>query len=52
MKVVKKFTSFEELKSYKTKSTSHASRVKKHNDFKTVIKSIASAAAQKPNQSS
>lgn len=55
MKVVKKFTTFEELKACEGKKVNNASSFKMHNDFKKVIMDIRSikilkATPTKPNQ--
>jgi hypothetical protein len=42
MKTVKKFTSFEDLKSSESKTVDAKSSLKKHNDFEKVIKDIYS----------
>lgn len=42
MKTVKKFTTFEELKSYETKATHNVLNLKKHKIFEKVIKEIIS----------
>ena len=47
MKAVKKFTSFEDLKSCESKTINHAVRLKKHNDFEKVIKNLQSDNARK-----
>jgi hypothetical protein len=51
MKPVKKFTTFEDLKSCESKTTDHSLSLKKHNDFEKVIKDIRSAKVQNNNQS-
>jgi hypothetical protein len=43
MKTVKKFTSFEDLKSSESKAVDDKSRLKKHNNFEKTIKEIYSA---------
>ncbi len=40
MKTVKKFTSFEDLKSVENNTVDNKLSLKKHNDFEKVIKSI------------
>ena len=49
MKAVKKFETFEDLKSYKSKTANHPLSLKKHNDFEKVIKDIKSNNARKSN---
>jgi hypothetical protein len=49
MKSVKKFTTFEELKSYKSDTKSASERLKKHEAFEKVIKDIRSSKATKSN---
>ncbi len=50
MNTLKKFASFEEMKSYESKSVKVASSLKKHNDFEKVIVAIRSAKKLKTNQ--
>jgi hypothetical protein len=40
MKIVKKFTTFEELKSCKSNKLKYSARLKKHNEFEKVIMEI------------
>ncbi len=42
MNAVKKFTTFDELKSCENKTLKYASSLKKHNDFKKMIMDIRS----------
>ncbi|WP_295790783.1 hypothetical protein [Mucilaginibacter sp.] len=49
MKTVKKFTSFEDLKSSESKISDDKSRLKKHNDFEIAIKEIYSVKVR-PNE--
>ncbi len=51
MKAVKKFTTFEDLKSYESKTVNHSLSLKKHNDFEKVIKSLKSDNVRKSNHS-
>ena len=51
MKAVKKFTSFEDLKSSDSKKVSDELRLKKHNNFEKVIRDIKSENAGKSNHS-
>ncbi len=50
MNTLKKFASFEEMKSYESKPVKVASSLKKHNDFEKVIVAIRSAKKLKTNQ--
>lgn len=50
MNVVKKFTTFDELKSCENKAGSYALSLKKHNDFKKVIMEIRSIKILQANQ--
>jgi hypothetical protein len=54
MKAVRKFTTFEELKSCESKTMKDASSLKKHNDFEKVIMDIRSVVVEqtkaKPGQ--
>jgi hypothetical protein len=49
MSTVKKFTTFEELKSSENKSTNPVSRLKKHNAFKKLMIDIRSAKTLQDN---
>jgi|HubBroStandDraft_6_1064221.scaffolds.fasta_scaffold1243018_2 hypothetical protein len=49
MKAVKKFTTFEDLKSYESKAVHYAASLKKHNDFEKVIKDITSNKVRRSN---
>ncbi len=51
MKAVKKFTTFEDLKSYESKTVDYAVSLKKHNEFEKVIKDIKSNKVLKGNNS-
>jgi hypothetical protein len=42
MKTVKRYTTFEDLKSVETKSIDNKASLKKHNEFEKVIKNIYS----------
>lgn len=55
MNVVKKFETFEQLKSCESKTLKHASSIRKHNKFKKVIMNIRAIKnlqdkQSKPNQ--
>lgn len=50
MKAVKKFATFEELKSYETKTTNYEVSLKKHSNFEKVIKEIRYNKVGKSNQ--
>jgi hypothetical protein len=51
MKTVRKFTSFEDLKSSENKTVDYKSSMKKHNDFESVIKYIYSIKVHKVDNS-
>jgi hypothetical protein len=50
MNTVKKFTTFDDLKSYENKTVEIASSLEKHNAFKKVIKEIRSVKTNKVSQ--
>jgi hypothetical protein len=50
MKAVKKFSTFDELKSCETKTMKDASSLKKHDDFKKVILDIRAIKIVQDNQ--
>jgi hypothetical protein len=49
MKTVKKFTTFEEMKSCESKATNAQSSLKKHNNFKKVMMDIRAAKVLQDN---
>ena len=51
MNTVRKFTSFDELKSCESKPVNRASRLKKHRDFEKVIMEIRAAKKLQVNKS-
>ncbi len=50
MKAVKKFETFEDLKSYESKTMNYEVSLKKHNNFEKVIKDIRSNKVGKSSQ--
>jgi hypothetical protein len=50
MKAVKKFATFEDLKSYESKTMNYEVSLKKHSNFEKVIKNIRSDKVGKSNQ--
>ena len=51
MKAVKKFATFEDLKSYESKTKNYEVSLKKHSNFEKVIKDFISHKVGKNNQS-
>ncbi len=51
MKTVKKFASFQDLKSTENKTLKYSLSLKKHNDFEKVILEIRSVKINQANQS-
>ncbi len=51
MKAVKKFTTFEDLKLYESKTVDYAVRLKKHKEFEKVIMDIRSNKVRKSSNS-
>jgi len=51
MKTVRKFTTFDELKSCKKRTSGFSLNMKNHNDFEKAIKDIRSLKVHKNNQS-
>lgn len=50
MKAVKKFETFEDLKSYESKTINYEVSLKKHSDFEKVIKDLRANKVDKSNQ--
>ena len=50
MQTVKKFTTFNDLKSFERKTTEYTVRLKKHNDFEKFIKDIRSIKVHEGNE--
>lgn len=51
MNIVKKFTTFEALKSCENKTGNYSTKLKKHNNFEKVITEIRSILTNKGNKS-